>query len=83
MLLVLRVVTDKRRREAFGRPLIDHDHTALDHNLCIQHIPIALQRIAAQENNVRKLTLLQRPEIVAHLDVRCGVRSHELDDVLH
>src|SRR5262245_1498284 len=63
--------------------LIDHDHAALDHDLCVQHVPIPRQRVAIEQDDVGELSFLQRAQIIAHLDVRGGVGSHELDDVLH
>ena len=38
---------------------------------------------AGVHNDVGKLAGFERAELIAHLDVRCRVRTHQLDDVLH
>src|SRR5215831_7163601 len=62
---------------------IDYNHSAFDYDFRLQPIPIALQRIAVDQNDIGQLARLQRSKLTAHLDIRRGIRPHDLNEVLH
>src|SRR5689334_12825264 len=68
-------------RGGWGFALIGYDYTALDDQPGVQQIPVAIQRIAIDDDDVGELADFERPEPIAHLD-ECGrVGSHHLDEV--
>src|SRR5437016_12366592 len=50
-------------------PLIGDDDAAHDRELRPQHVPVALERITVEDNDVGQLACFQRAELVAHFDV--------------
>jgi hypothetical protein len=56
--------------------LIRNDDTALDDQLGLYQIPVTLERITVEDDDVCQLAGLERPELITHLDVRRGVWSH-------
>src|SRR5262245_1945853 len=64
-------------------PLIHDHHATLYDNLRLQPVPVALERVAIEQDDVGELAGFERAELIAHLNVRGSVRSHDLDHVLH
>src|SRR5687768_6594125 len=71
------------RRNTNRLALVHNDDAALDYDFRFQQVPVAVERIAGEEDHVSQLTSLQRPKVLALLNEGGGVGPHELDDVLH
>src|SRR4051812_7207860 len=63
-------------------PLIDDDDATLDDDLGVQQIPVPIERIAVEDDDVRELARFERAPVIALVNERGGVRTHQLDDVL-
>src|SRR5690348_9934188 len=69
-------------RRGWGFALIGYDYSTFDHESGIQQIPVAVQRIAIDDDDVGELAHFECPELIAHLDEGGRVWSHQLDEVL-
>src|SRR4051812_28371401 len=69
--------------ERFVRPLVDHDLPALDHHHGVQHVPVAIERVGPERDDVGGLTRFEGADIAAHLDEGGAVWTHQLHDVRH
>src|SRR5215831_6526346 len=67
----------------FELALIRNDDPTLEDQFRVQQVPIALEWISLHDHDIRELTGLDCPELIAHFDVGRGVWSHKFDDVLH
>jgi hypothetical protein len=79
----MNLATQHKRSSKRLLALVDDDYTALQDDFGFQHVPVAFQRIAVEKDEIGQFARLQGSELIAHLDVRGGVRAHQLDDVLH
>src|SRR5262245_44894556 len=78
--------TDARTAEApatHESPLIGNDDASLNHELRIQQVPVTVEGASVHEYDIGQFARFECAKFIAHLDVRSGVRSHQLDDVLH
>ena len=71
-----------RRGGSRPAPTIDDNGSALHHNLHVEEVVIKSSGSPSTSTISASLPALERSEVLAFLDERGGVRSHQLNDVL-
>src|SRR5262245_11735370 len=68
---------------ATGGAPIDHDLAALDHDRGVEQIPVPVERVRRQHDDVGHLPHFERADVLTHLHECSAVGAHHLHDVLH